>query len=65
MKILSIAIIALGLLVGLYALNIPAFMAGQYLILSVILLAGGGFLFYRSGSTRKVSTRSKRSKKKK
>tara|TARA_B100000787_G_scaffold149599_1_gene121680 strand:- start:166 stop:327 length:162 start_codon:yes stop_codon:yes gene_type:complete len=53
MKIISIIIIALGLLVGYYAMGIPAFMAGQYLILSVILLAGGGFLFHRSRSKKK------------
>ena len=53
MKILSYLVIALGLMVGWYALGVPAFMAGQYLILSVILLGGGGFLFYRSRSKKK------------
>jgi|TARA_B100001964_G_scaffold207551_1_gene239511 hypothetical protein len=53
MRTLSYIIIAFGLLVGYYALGIPAFMAGQYLILSVILLAIGGFLFHRSRSKKK------------
>tara|TARA_B100000965_G_C19198910_1_gene586430 strand:+ start:116 stop:277 length:162 start_codon:yes stop_codon:yes gene_type:complete len=53
MKILSYLVILLGLMVGWYALNIPAIMAGSYLILSVLLLGGGGFLFYRSRSKKK------------
>ncbi len=48
MKIASIIIVVLGLLIGAYALNIPAFMAGQYLILSVILLVIGVGLFIYS-----------------
>ena len=48
MKFSSIIIIVLGLLIGAYALNIPAFMAGQYLILSVILLVIGVGLFIYS-----------------
>ena len=48
MKILSIIIVILGLLIGAYAFNIPAFMAGQYLILSVILLVIGVGLFIYS-----------------
>ncbi len=48
MKFSSIIIILLGLLIGAYALNIPAFMAGQYLILSVILLVIGVGLFIYS-----------------
>ena len=45
LKILSVILILLGLLIGAYAMNIPAFMAGQYLILSVILLVIGIGLF--------------------
>ena len=48
MKIISIIIVVLGLLIGAYALNVPAFMAGQYFILAVILLVIGIGLFIYS-----------------
>ena len=41
MKIIAIVLSLLGLLVVFYGLSVPAFIAGQYLMLGVLLLAGG------------------------
>ena len=55
LKITSVILVILGLLIGVYAMNVPAFMAGQYLILSVILLVIGIglFIFSRKKSKNK------------
>jgi len=53
--ILAIIIFLFGILIGVYAMSIPAIFAGQYMILSVILIAIGVFLF--------VYARRKKSKK--
>ena len=48
LKILSYVLIGLGVLFLFYGLSVPAFMAGQYLILSLILLGSGGYLFVKN-----------------
>ena len=48
LKILSFVLIGLGVLFLFYGLNVPAFMAGQYLILSLILLGSGGYLYIKN-----------------
>jgi len=45
----SIVCFLIGIFFIFYALNVPAFMAGQYFILGFILLAAGvGLLIYRN-----------------
>ena len=48
LKMLSYLLIGLGVLFLFYGLSVPAFMAGQYLILSLILLGSGGYLFIKN-----------------
>ena len=48
LKILSYVLLGLGVLFLFYGLSVPAFMAGQYLILSLILLGSGGYLFMKN-----------------
>ena len=48
LKILSYVLIGLGVLFLFYGMSVPAFMAGQYLILSLILLGSGGYLFVKN-----------------
>ena len=48
MKILSIIVGLLGLLMLFYGLSLPAIIAGQYIMIGVVLLAGGIGLYLYS-----------------
>ena len=49
----SIICFILGILFLLYALNVPAFMAGQYFILGFILIGSGVALYIYRGKKKK------------
>jgi len=48
MKILSIILGLLGLLMLVYGLSLPAIIAGQYLMVGVVILGGGVGLYLYS-----------------